>query len=111
MDHVTEAQSKDFDSAFGKVTCTIPSIKQRLEVSKRMQRYSEALFLASGDWDLIEAMSLLDVIVTDAPDEFKRDKATGGWDYDQMYDIDEIISLGKEVKTWVESFRNSVRGK
>lgn len=108
MDHLTSAQTKEFPSSFGPITCKIPSLKQRLEVSKRMQRYAEGLSLTAADWDLIETMALLDILATEVPESFKRDKVTGGWDYDLLYDLDPIISLGSEVKKWVESFRQTV---
>jgi len=110
VDHLTQSQEKEFDSAFGKVTCKIPSLKQRLDVSKRMQRYSESLNLSINDWDLIEVMALLDVVVSAAPKEFIKDKSTNGWDYDKLFDLEALISLGQEVRKWLDSFRKPVRG-
>jgi len=109
MDQLDLAQTKEFDSVFGRVTCKIPSVKERLDIAKRMQRYAETLPLPTDAWDLAEAMAHLDIVATDAPESFQKDQKTGGWDYDRLYDTDGLVTLGKAVKDWIESFRRSVR--
>lgn len=109
MDHLTMAQEKEFDSPFGKLTCKTPSIKKQMEIARRQQMYAGGLPLASNDWDLAEAMAILDTLIINPPTEFQKDKETGNWDYDRLHDIDALIDLGKAVKEWVNSFRRGVR--
>lgn len=110
MDHLTAAQEKAFDSPFGAVTCKIPSAKKVMEIARRTQVYAGAMPLATQEWNLAEAMAYLDVCITDAPEEFARDKNTPTtWDYDKIYDTDALIELGKQVKEWIASFRKPVR--
>jgi hypothetical protein len=111
MDHLTIAQEKEFDSVFGKVTCKIPSLKQRLEISKRTQGYGNSSPISVVDWDLADAFGLLDVVITIPPSEFAKDEKTGGWDYDKLYDVDGLLELSKEVKAWIDSFRTGIRDK
>lgn len=112
MDTLTIAQSKEFESAFGKFTCKIPSVKQRLQISQRIQIYGNSSPVSVVDWDLAESFGLLDVVVTQAPQGWAKDEQTGGWNkYDDIYDVDALLKLTKEVKDWIDSFRNGVRAK
>ena len=108
MDHLTIAQEKEFESPFGKLTCKIPSIKQRMDIARRQQMYAGGLPLSSEDWDMAEAMSLLDIVVIVPPTEFGKDKSGTTWDYDKLYDDKALIKLAKEVKEWIDSFRKPV---
>jgi hypothetical protein len=81
-----------------------------MEIARRQQVYAGGLALSTKDWDLAEAMALLDALVVNPSPEFEKDKNTGTWDYDKLHDIDALIDLGKAVKEWVESFRRPVRG-
>jgi hypothetical protein len=110
MDTLTQAQSKEFDSLFGKFTCKIPSVKQRLQISQRIQMYGNGPVMSVIDWDLAEAFGLLDIVVTQAPSGWAKDEQTGGWkNYDDIYDTDALLALTKEVKEWIDSFRSGVR--
>lgn len=109
VDQLTLAQTKDFESALGKFTCKIPSVKQRLQISQRIQGYGNASPLSVVDWDLAEAFGLLDVVVTQAPQGWVKDDTTNGWkNYDDIYDIDGLLNLAKEVKEWIDSFRTNL---
>lgn len=107
MDHLTIAQEKEFNSAFGMVTVKIPSTLQRIGISKRMQRYAEGLgMIDSSAWDLIEAFSTFDLCTKEAPAEWEKDEKTGGFNWDKVFDEPALLSLFKEVKEWLDSFRN-----
>lgn len=110
MDTLTMAQTKEFDSPFGKFTCKVPSVKQRLQITQRIQMYGNASPVSVVDWDLAESFGLLDVVVTNAPQGWAKDETTNGWkNYDDIYDVDAFLKLTKEVKDWIDSFRNGVR--
>lgn len=106
-DKLSIAQEKTFKSVFGEFECKIPSLPQRLVIEKRKRRYSEELTLPSYAWDLIDTMATLDVVAVTSP--FKKNEALGGWIYDDLYDADAFIALGKEVIQWIDDFRDSVR--
>lgn len=109
MDQLTQAQSKEFPTPFGTFTCKIPSVKQRLEFSQRVQAYGNSSLVSAVDWDLAEAFGLLDVVVTQAPQGWEKDQ-TGSWkNYDDVYDVDAFLKLAKEVRDWINSFRSGVR--
>lgn len=112
MDQLTISQPKDFDTLLGKFTCKIPTVRQRLEISQRIQRYGNTTPVSVVDWDLAEGFGLLDVVVTQAPQGWVKDETTNGWkNYDEIYDVDAFLNLVKEVKDWIDSFRTNAEEK